>query len=149
MVAADPTKTAVLTVLRMAGLRLSLDTNREALIGGGKKALAAWHALAAAIDQLDALVIAGLDAEALDIEAVNAEAVEQLPVVSVVEEPNLEPEVVASSAPVQPKPRPGPRSESGIPYLDAVALGWRARRDRARQHNMPFDEPPPYTWENP
>lgn len=47
-----------------------------------------------------------------------------------------------------PRPgKPGPRTDSGIPYLDGVALAWRARRDWARQHNLPFDEPPPYYWD--
>jgi hypothetical protein len=63
--AANHTETAFLTVLRMAGLSLSLDVNREAVISGNSKALAVWHALADAIDQLDALVIAGLDDEAV------------------------------------------------------------------------------------
>jgi hypothetical protein len=135
MAAANQTETALLTVLRMAGLSLSIDANREAVLSGSGKALAVWHALAAAIDQLDVLIIAGLDGEAM----------EETPP-SVVELDHLE--VVAPTKPVRPKLPPGPRSGSGIPYLDGRALAWRARRDLARQFNIPFEEPPPYSWED-
>jgi hypothetical protein len=144
--AADPTEAALLTVLRLAGLTLALDADREAVIAGNKHALAVWHALATAIEQLDTLVIAGLDAEA-------AEAFETVEVarVGVGETAETEPEVIPASsvAAKSRKPLPGPRTDSGIPYLDGVALAWRARRDMARQHGIPFTEPPPYSWEDP
>jgi hypothetical protein len=154
MAAADPTEAALLTVLRLAGLTLALDADREAVITGNRNALTVWHALATAIERLDTLVIAALDAEA--VEAVEVAGV------GVGETAETEPEAAAGvavpevpAAPEVPevvakphKPPPGPRTDSGIPYLDGVALAWRARRDMARQHGIPFTEAPPYSWED-
>lgn len=145
MATADQTKAALLTVLRLAGLTLSLDaSSREAVIGGNKQALTVWHALAGVLEELDALVLAGLDAE----------AVAQQYLV----EPQVAGETVAASGPEpEPEParpprpgKPGPRTDGGVPYLDCIALGWRARRDAARQRGrgLPFTEPCPYFWDN-
>jgi hypothetical protein len=39
-----------------------------------------------------------------------------------------------------------PRTESGLPYIDADGFRWRARRDAARARGERFTEMPPYRW---
>jgi hypothetical protein len=51
--------------------------------------------------------------------------------------------VIQPPAPGRVKFPPAPRYQ-GIPILDAHGQAWRARRDRARFLNEPFDERPPY-----
>jgi hypothetical protein len=84
------------------------------------------------IAELDQLVIAALDAESAE------------PRPAAVAEP--EPAPGAVERPPRPG-MPGPRASDGTPYLDGIALAWRARRDLARQMHVPFDEPPPYYWD--
>jgi hypothetical protein len=53
------------------------------------------------------------------------------------------PRVAIPPTPGRVKLPPCPRYQ-GIPILDAHGQAWRARRDRARFLNEPFDERPPY-----
>jgi hypothetical protein len=53
---------------------------------------------------------------------------------------------LAASPPSRPG-RPGPRSDSGIPFYDSRMFDWLRRRTLAKKHGQEFTEPCPYYWD--
>jgi hypothetical protein len=139
--------TSLIDALRSAGLKLAVNTDGDLDISGTPKALAVWHAMAAAIENLDQIVIA-----ALAVPKDSSEALERWRRVGDGAEAFAErmsggpPPSVTVPPPEQQHPRlPDPPFVPGGGYfIDSQGFAWRARRDLARAEGRPFTEPPPY-----
>jgi hypothetical protein len=138
---------SIIIALRAAGLKLTLNADRDLDIGGTPKAIAVWHAMAAAIEHLGDTVITALavqesneNLERWRRAGDGAEALAQRMSGGASPSPPSPP---ASPHPGLPEP---PFVPGGGYFIDAEGFAWRARRDRARAEGRPFTEAPPYRW---
>jgi hypothetical protein len=142
---------AIVAALRAAGLVLSLDAEGDIDLGGRPKAMAVWHAMAAAIEDLPKLVAEAMreEAGASDGAAkrdMEGDATPPDPALARWESIGSEapaPPSAESSAPGRVKLPPAPQYE-GIAVMCPRGQAWVARRNAARSQGRKFHGRPPY-----
>jgi hypothetical protein len=151
--AANQDPAQLVSVLRAAGVELSLDTDGDLLVEGGQAAMAVWTAMTAAIERLDKLIIAELEApkaepaeSGSEEPAAEPEAPRRDPAAALAKFCDQAPMAMArlSGGPVFAPPEPMPWAPKAAPAMyTPEQMAWVSKKQRATYLREPFDEPPP------